>query len=166
MAVVGISLPVGLALAVYLSSASTISATPVSLPASAIGTADPQALAPKDKPKPQKKTRDEKSSSGTTTDNHGGTTAPSGGTTTSGGGSSTEDRSGSDGNSGSGGSGSDDRFGIELRSRLVRLGLGLGRLGRGRLAPAAGLNHLFTPTDRTFTGNAPALGPARSTVDE
>jgi hypothetical protein len=104
VALAGLALPVGLALAVYFSSASTIAATPVALPPSAIGTADPEAL--KVKPKPDKK-HDDKTGAGTTTDDHGGATTS--GSSTSGG-TSTADHSGSDDRSGTGssGPGSDD----------------------------------------------------------
>ena len=76
VAIAGLALPVGLALAVYLSSASTIAATPVSLPASALGKADPKALSQTAAPRHKKRHHH---ASGTATggtvtgaDDHGG----------------------------------------------------------------------------------------------
>ena len=109
-AIVGLMLPIGLALAVYLASAGAIAATPEPLQISAERIAQPSSGGVKETPKKQarkerKRSADGSAASGTTTvDDHGGVVEPgddNGGTST-----------GSDDNSGSGssnsGSGSDD----------------------------------------------------------
>jgi hypothetical protein len=112
LAVVGLALPVGLALAVYLTSAGTIAATPASLPPSAVTIAQPSAAAKAQMNGQTKKAESKKpqsSRTGTTsvddnggttsTDDHGGNSGPGGGDDSSGSGS---------GSSGSSGSGSSD----------------------------------------------------------
>jgi hypothetical protein len=105
VALVGIALPIGLALAVYLSSPGTIAANPVSLPASALAQGSPAALKDDSKPKTKSRKHDHEqgttaSSGTTTTDDHGGSSGGSDDHSGSG-------SSGSDSNSGSGSSGSD-----------------------------------------------------------
>jgi hypothetical protein len=106
LALLGLALPVGLALAVYLSSAGTITAAPVALPPAAGETI----AQPSERPKRRETKRDPSQATqpsggtstvddhggATTTDNHGGNSGPGGGD---------DSRSGSSG-SGSSGSGS------------------------------------------------------------
>jgi hypothetical protein len=90
----GLALPVGLALAVYLSSAGTIAARPASLPVASETIGHPSHPAKERANKRREDKPKSDSTTGATTDDHGGTT--------------TEDRSGSGGddNSGPGSSGS------------------------------------------------------------
>ena len=112
LALLGLALPLGLALAVYLSSAGTISAAPVGLPpvAETIAkpTPRPKADDTKTKPKKQAQSGTTTSSGGTTTvDDHGGLRgSDDGGSSGSGSSGSGSDSSGSSGSSGSGSSGS------------------------------------------------------------
>jgi hypothetical protein len=105
LAFAGLVLPVGLALAVYLSSAGTIAAEPVSLPLSSETIAQPStpAKAPADK-RPARKPKTQSTSGTTTGDDGGGTTTDD----RSGGGGGGDDNSGagsSDSGSGSNNSG-------------------------------------------------------------
>ena len=180
VALAGLALPVGLALAVYLSSASTIAATPASVPVATQGKADPKAL-DDDSKKSEKKKDDRKSddsSSGTTTgDDHGGSERRLAAARR------VERRH-------------EHRrpFGVRRQRRLGRATPARAaaapttapvRTARARTrdparrtraparttraattSPAGRLNQVFTPADRTFTGTPPALEPGLSTVRE
>jgi hypothetical protein len=112
-ALLGIALPIGLVLAVYLSSASTIAANPVSLPASALAKGNPAALKDDSSARSERHEKRHRhrghqgtAPSGTTTDDRGGSSGSgdSGSASTSG----SDDHSGSGSSGGSDDSGGDD----------------------------------------------------------
>jgi uncharacterized membrane protein YgcG len=111
LALLGLALPVGLALAVYLSSADTITAAPVALPPAAETIAQPSArpnAQPKRVTKKDRSQTTQPSGTTSTVDDHGGATSTDGlGGNSGPGGGGDSSGSGSSG-SGSSGSGSSD----------------------------------------------------------